>query len=186
SGDRAMDRRAPRRRHPSRAARPSRLPHGRDAARRGSPTRASPELRSAAVELSTIDEAVRRIRRGEVVLAGDDEERENEGALRRAASWVTGEAVNFMLRWARGLVCMPCDAGRLDELAIEPMLPAGRATCDTAFCVSIDHASAGSGIGVEDRATTTRKVLDARSRAGHFLRPGHGVPLRARPARVLD
>src|SRR5262249_32598882 len=119
SGDRAMDRRAPRRRHPSRAARPSRLPHGRDAARRGSPTRASPELRSAAVELSTIDEAVRRIRRGEMVLVVDDEDRENEGDLTMAASWVTGEAVNFMLRWARGLVCMPCDAGRLDELAIE-------------------------------------------------------------------
>jgi 3,4-dihydroxy 2-butanone 4-phosphate synthase/GTP cyclohydrolase II len=138
------------------------------------------------MELSTIDEAVRRIRRGEMVLVVDDEDRENEGDLTMAASWVTGEAVNFMLRWARGLVCMPCDGRRLDELAIEPMLPAGRATCDTAFCVSIDHASAGSGIGVEDRATTIRKVLDAATRAGDFVRPGHVFPLRARPGGVLE
>ena len=102
------------------------------------------------MELSTIDEALRRIRRGEMVLVVDDEDRENEGDLTMAASWVTGEAVNFMLRWARGLVCMPCDAGRLDELDIDPMIPAGRATCDTAFCVSIDHETAGTGIGVQD------------------------------------
>ena len=138
------------------------------------------------MELSTIDEAVRRIRRGEMVLVVDDEDRENEGDLTMAASWVTGAAVNFMLRWARGLVCMPCDARRLDELAIEPMLPAGRATCDTAFCVTIDHASAGSGIGAEDRATTIRKVLDSGTRSDDFVRPGHVFPLRARPGGVLE
>src|SRR5438874_5309745 len=138
------------------------------------------------MELSTIDEALRRIRRGEMVLVVDDEDRENEGDLTMAAGWVTGEAVNFMLRWARGLVCMPCDAGRLDELDIDPMIPAGRATCDTAFCVSIDHASAGTGIGVEDRATTIRKVLDAASRGGDFVRPGHVFPLRARTGGVLE
>ena len=136
--------------------------------------------------LSTIDEAVRRIRRGEMVLVVDDEDRENEGDLTMAASWVTAEAVNFMLRWARGLVCMPCDATRLDELAIEPMLPDGRATCDTAFCVSIDHATAGSGIGAADRATTIRKVLDRGTRASDFVRPGHVFPLRARAGGVLE
>ena len=136
--------------------------------------------------LSTIDEAVRRIRRGEMVLVVDDEDRENEGDLTMAASWVTAEAVNFMLRWARGLVCMPCDATRLDELAIEPMLPDGRATCDTAFCVSIDHATAGSGIGAADRATTIRKVLDRGTRPSEFVRPGHVFPLRARAGGVLE
>ncbi|HKH26410.1 MAG TPA: 3,4-dihydroxy-2-butanone-4-phosphate synthase, partial [Acidimicrobiia bacterium] len=138
------------------------------------------------MKLSTIDEALRRIRRGEMVLVVDDEDRENEGDLTMAASWVTGEAVNFMLRWARGLVCMPCDSRRLDELAIDPMIPDGRATCDTAFCVSIDHASAGSGIGVEDRATTIRKVLDSGTRPGDFVRPGHVFPLRARAGGVLE
>jgi 3,4-dihydroxy 2-butanone 4-phosphate synthase/GTP cyclohydrolase II len=138
------------------------------------------------MKLSTIDEALRRIRRGEMVLVVDDEDRENEGDLTMAASWVTGEAVNFMLRWARGLVCMPCDSARLDELAIEPMIPDGRATCDTAFCVSIDHETAGTGIGVQDRATTIRKVLDSGSRSGDFVRPGHVFPLRARAGGVLE
>jgi 3,4-dihydroxy 2-butanone 4-phosphate synthase/GTP cyclohydrolase II len=138
------------------------------------------------MKLSTIDEAVRRIRRGEMVLVVDDEDRENEGDLTMAASWVTAEAVNFMLRWARGLVCMPCDAGRLDELAIEPMLPDGRATCDTAFCVSIDHATTGSGIGAADRATTIRKVLEQGTRPSDFVRPGHVFPLRARAGGVLE
>ena len=132
------------------------------------------------MELSTIDEALRRIRRGEMVLVVDDEDRENEGDLTMAASWVTGEAVNFMLRWARGLVCMPCDSARLDELAIEPMIPDGRATCDTAFCVSIDHATAGTGIGVQDRATTIRK----RCSDLHPRRTGPADRPRHRPAPV--
>src|SRR4051794_33577245 len=138
------------------------------------------------VALTTIDEALRRIRRGEMVLVVDDEDRENEGDLTMAAEWVTPDAVNFMLRWARGLVCMPCDASRLDELDIHPMLPPGRATCDTAFSVTIDHVDAGSGIGAADRALTIRRVLDPRSRADHFVRPGHVFPLRARPGGVLD
>jgi 3,4-dihydroxy 2-butanone 4-phosphate synthase / GTP cyclohydrolase II len=138
------------------------------------------------MNLETIGEAVRRIRRGEMVLVVDDEDRENEGDLTMAASWVTPEAINFMLRWARGLVCMPCDARMLDDLDIHPMLPDGRATCDTAFCVSIDHASAGSGIGVADRAVTIRKVLDPTARAGDFVRPGHVFPLRARAGGVLE
>jgi 3,4-dihydroxy 2-butanone 4-phosphate synthase / GTP cyclohydrolase II len=138
------------------------------------------------MNLATIDESVRRIRRGEMVLVIDDEDRENEGDLTMAASWVTPEAINFMLRWARGLVCMPCDARMLDRLDIPPMLPAGRATCDTAFCISIDHHSAGSGIGVADRAVTIRKILDPTTRAGDFVRPGHVFPLRARPGGVLE
>src|SRR5436190_18822273 len=155
-----MDRRPARWRYPFRASRAARLPHGRDAGRSGGATRASPELRSAAMKLSTIDEALRRIRRGEMVLVVDDEDRENEGDLTMAASWVTGEAVNFMLRWARGLVCMPCDAGRLDELDMGPMISPELAGNDTAFTVSIDHVTAGSGIGASDRATTIRQVLD--------------------------
>jgi len=136
--------------------------------------------------LSTIDEALKRIRRGEMVLVVDDEDRENEGDLTMAASWVTPEAVNFMLRWARGLLCMPCDSGRLDELDMWPMVPADRAGNDTAFTVSIDHLTAGSGIGAADRATTIRRVLDAGARPSDFSRPGHVFPLRARPGGVLE
>jgi 3,4-dihydroxy 2-butanone 4-phosphate synthase / GTP cyclohydrolase II len=133
-----------------------------------------------------IDDAVRRIRRGEMVLVVDDEDRENEGDLTMAGAWVTPEAVNFMLRWARGLVCMPCDARRLDELDIGPMVPPERAGCDTAFSVSIDHSSTGSGIGAADRAVTIRKVLDPTTSPSELVRPGHVFPLRARPGGVLE
>jgi 3,4-dihydroxy 2-butanone 4-phosphate synthase/GTP cyclohydrolase II len=136
--------------------------------------------------LATIDDALKRIRRGEMVLVVDDEDRENEGDLTMAASWVTPEAVNFMLRWGRGLVCMPCDAPVLDALDVWPMVPSDRAGCDTAFAVSIDHVSAGSGIGAADRARTIRKVLDPDSRPSDFHRPGHVFPLRARPGGVLE
>jgi 3,4-dihydroxy-2-butanone 4-phosphate synthase len=136
--------------------------------------------------LTSIDDALRRIRRGEMVLVVDDEDRENEGDLTIAAEWVTAEAINFMLRWARGLVCMPCDATRLDELEIGPMVPAGSEGCDTAFTVSIDHVAAGSGIGAADRALTIRRALDASSRPGDFVRPGHVFPLRARSGGVLE
>ncbi|MCZ7527209.1 MAG: 3,4-dihydroxy-2-butanone-4-phosphate synthase [Acidimicrobiia bacterium] len=136
--------------------------------------------------LSSIEEALKRIRRGEMVLVVDDEDRENEGDLTMAAEWVTPEAVNFMLRWARGLVCMPCDHVRLDSLDIGPMVPDGRATSDTAFTVSIDHRSVGSGISAADRATTIRRILDTSSRPDDFVRPGHVFPLRARQGGVLE
>src|SRR6476660_8683113 len=138
------------------------------------------------MKLSTIDEAIRRIRRGEMVLVVDDEDRENEGDLTMAASWVTPESVNFMLRWGRGLVCMPCDARLLDTLDVWPMVPSDRAGCDTAFAVSIDHVTAGSGIGAADRARTIRKVIDPDSKPSDFQRPGHVFPLRARPGGVLE
>jgi 3,4-dihydroxy 2-butanone 4-phosphate synthase/GTP cyclohydrolase II len=136
--------------------------------------------------ITDVDEALKRIRRGEMVLVVDDEDRENEGDLTMAASWVTGESVNFMLRWARGLVCMPCDARRLDELGMGPMVDPDVAGNDTAFTVSIDHVTAGSGIGAADRATTIRNVLDPGSCAHDFSRPGHVFPLRARPGGVLE
>jgi 3,4-dihydroxy 2-butanone 4-phosphate synthase/GTP cyclohydrolase II len=121
-----------------------------------------------------------------MVLVVDDEDRENEGDLTLAAEWVTAETVNFMLRWARGLVCMPCDGMSLDKLDIEPMVPAGRAGCDTAFTVSIDHRNAGSGIGAADRALTIKRFLDPASRPDDFVRPGHVFPLRARAGGVLE
>ena len=138
------------------------------------------------MSLTSIDDALRRVRRGEMVLVVDDEDRENEGDLTIAAEWITPESINFMLRWARGLVCMPCDGGRLDDLEIGPMVPAGREGCDTAFTVSIDHRGAGSGIGAADRALTIRRVLDSSSRPDDFVRPGHVFPLRARPDGVLE
>jgi 3,4-dihydroxy 2-butanone 4-phosphate synthase/GTP cyclohydrolase II len=136
--------------------------------------------------LAPIDEALRRIRRGEMVLVVDDEERENEGDLTMAASWVSGEAINFMLRWARGLVCMPAAQHVLDGLRLGPMVPPDEAGCDTAFTVSIDHVDAGSGIGAADRAHTIRRALDPDAAPREFKRPGHVFPLCSKPGGVLE
>ena len=93
-----------------------------------------------------------------------------------------------MLRWARGLVCMPCDAGRLDALDVWPMVPADRAGCDTAVhaCRSTT-STAGSGIGAADRALTIRQIARPPTPCPtDFQRPGHVFPLRARPGGVLE
>ncbi len=132
-----------------------------------------------------VDEALRRIRRGEMVLVSDGCDREDEADLTMAAQWVTAEAIAFMLRHGRGLVCMPCEGARHDRLGVGPMVSDGSAGCDTAFTVSIDHRAVGSGISAADRAATIRAVLDPWSRPGDFVRPGHVFPLRARPGGVL-
>jgi 3,4-dihydroxy 2-butanone 4-phosphate synthase/GTP cyclohydrolase II len=121
-------------------------------------------------EESVVD-ALRRIQRGEMVLVSDGADREDEADLTMAAQWVTPEAIAFMLRHGRGLVCMPCDGARLDRLGIGPMVP--EAGCDTAFTVSIDHRSVGSGISAVDRAATIRAVLDPWAAGGVLVRTGH-------------
>jgi 3,4-dihydroxy 2-butanone 4-phosphate synthase/GTP cyclohydrolase II len=133
-------------------------------------------------EESVVD-AVRRIRRGEMVLVSDGADREDEADLTMAAQWVTAEAIAFMLRHGRGLVCMPCDGARLARLGIGPMV--SDAGCDTAFTVSIDHCRVGSGISAADRSATIRAVLDPWAAASDFVRPGHVFPLRARDGGVL-
>ena len=138
------------------------------------------------MSLTPIEDALRRIRRGEMVLVVDDEDRENEGDLTMAASWVTPEAINFMVKWARGLVCMPATPEVLEGLKLGPMVAPENAGCDTAFTVSIDHVDAGSGIGAGDRAHTIRRVVATDSVPGEFKRPGHVFPLRARPGGVLE
>lgn len=136
--------------------------------------------------LTDIDNALRRIRRGEMVLVVDDEERENEGDLIMAATWVTPDAINFLLRWARGLVCMPCEPRRLDALGLSLMVDPDDATCDTPFTVPIDLDNGNSGISAADRAATIRRVADDDCRPHEFVRPGHVFPLRARPGGVLE
>ena len=118
----------------------------------------------------------RRIQRGEMVLVSDGPDREDEADLTMAAQWVTPEAIAFMLRHGRGLVCMPCDGARLDRLGIGPMVDTTAAGCDTAFTVSIDHRSVGSGISAADRAATIRAVLDPWAGPTDFVRPGPRLP----------
>jgi 3,4-dihydroxy 2-butanone 4-phosphate synthase/GTP cyclohydrolase II len=134
---------------------------------------------------ATVEQAVEAIRRGDMLIVVDDEDRENEGDLTMAAARVTPEAINFMIRHGRGLVCIPCEAKRLDELHLEPMVAQNTSSHETAFTVSIDHRSVTTGISAHERATTVKKMLDPAAGPYDFIRPGHVFPLRAREGGVL-
>ena len=135
--------------------------------------------------LITVDDAISRIRRGEILIVVDDEDRENEGDLTMAAARVTPEAINFMICHGRGLVCVPADAKRLDELHLEPMVAQNTSSHETAFTVSIDHRSVTTGISAHERAVTVQKILDPTCKPSDFIRPGHVFPLRAKEGGVL-
>jgi 3,4-dihydroxy 2-butanone 4-phosphate synthase / GTP cyclohydrolase II len=135
--------------------------------------------------LTTVDDAITRIRRGEMLIVVDDEDRENEGDLTMAAARVTPEAVNFMICQGRGLVCVPADGKRLDELHLEPMVAQNTSSHETAFTVSVDHRSVTTGISAHERSITIQKILDPVEGPGDFIRPGHVFPLRAKEGGVL-
>jgi 3,4-dihydroxy 2-butanone 4-phosphate synthase / GTP cyclohydrolase II len=139
------------------------------------------------VPLTRIDDALRRIRRGEMVLVVDDEDRENEGDLMMAAETITPEAVNFMATHGRGLICLAMSGQRLDELKLD-QLPDSDALGGTAFAVSIDVRGRGltTGISAHDRAQTIKAAIDTRTRREDFAVPGHVFPLRARAGGVLE
>jgi 3,4-dihydroxy 2-butanone 4-phosphate synthase/GTP cyclohydrolase II len=130
--------------------------------------------------------AVDAIRRGDMVVVVDDEHREDEGDLVMAGEHVNAEAVAFMIRRAGGLVCAPCAPEVLSRLEIGLMVPESNRIEHTAFTVSVDHQSVGSGISADDRATTISRLADPASRGDEFCRPGHVFPLRARPGGVLE
>ena len=133
-----------------------------------------------------IDAAVDAIRRGEMIIVVDDEDRENEGDLTVAAEKITPEAINFMARYGRGLICMPMTEERLDELDIPLMVAQNTTQFDTAFCVSIEAKGVTStGISAADRAATVLAAIDPRTRPADLARPGHMFPLRARKGGVL-
>lgn len=133
----------------------------------------------------TVEEAIEKIGRGEIVIVVDDEDRENEGDLTMAASHVSGQAINFMVRYGRGLVCMPCEGARLEELHVEPMVAQNTSSHETAFTVSIDHKTVTTGISAQERAITIQRVIDSTAKPTDFIRPGHVFPLRAREGGVL-
>ena len=136
--------------------------------------------------LATIPQIVEDIRAGKFVIIVDDENRENEGDLAIAAEKVTSEAINFMAKHARGLICLPIIGRRLEELEIPPMVQENTSKFSTAFTVSIEakHRTS-SGISASDRAATIRAVLDPNTRPEDIARPGHMFPLRAREGGVL-
>jgi len=137
-------------------------------------------------EFAAVEEAIQELRRGGMVLILDDEDRENEGDLACAAERVTPEIVNFMATHGRGLICLPMDAERLDELKIPLMVEDNTSRYGTAFCVSIEaRHDVTTGISAADRARTIRVAADPATRPEDLVRPGHVFPLRAHPGGVL-
>ena len=136
--------------------------------------------------LTSVPEAIDDIKAGKFIIIVDDENRENEGDLGIAAEKATAEAINFMTKHARGLICLPIVGQRLDELAIPPMVQENTSKFSTAFAVSIEAKhKTSSGISASDRAVTIRTVLDSNTRPEDLARPGHMFPLRARDGGVL-
>jgi 3,4-dihydroxy 2-butanone 4-phosphate synthase/GTP cyclohydrolase II len=142
--------------------------------------------RKKASPFARIDEAVAAIRAGKMIIIVDDADRENEGDLTIAAEKVTPEAINFMARFGRGLICLSMTPERLDELEIPLMVTQNSSRFDTAFCVPIEARDRTStGISAADRAATVLAAIDPATRPADLLRPGHMFPLRSRTGGVL-
>jgi len=133
-----------------------------------------------------IEDAVEAIRSGKVVIVVDDEDRENEGDLTIAAEKVTPEAINFMARYGRGLICLAMTPERLDALEIRLLERDNTSRFETAFCTPIDAIGrTTTGISAHDRAATVLTAIDPATKPSDLARPGHIHPLRARPGGVL-
>jgi 3,4-dihydroxy 2-butanone 4-phosphate synthase/GTP cyclohydrolase II len=130
--------------------------------------------------------AIEEIRAGRMVVVVDDEDRENEGDLTLAAEKVTPEAINFMAKYGRGLVCLAMTEERLDHLRVGPMTAENTSNYGTAFCEAIDaRDGVTTGISAYDRARTIKVAIDPATRPADLARPGHVFPLRARKGGVL-
>jgi 3,4-dihydroxy 2-butanone 4-phosphate synthase/GTP cyclohydrolase II len=134
-----------------------------------------------------IEKAIEAIRAGQMVIVVDDEDRENEGDLTMAAATVTPEAINFMARHGRGLVCLALTPERLDRLEVPLEVSDNAPRRDTAMCVSVDaREGTTTGISAADRAATVRVAIAPESGPRDLSRPGHVFPLRARKGGVLE
>ncbi len=134
----------------------------------------------------TISEALEDFQAGRCVILVDDEDRENEGDLVCAAELVTPEAINFMAKYGRGLICLALTPERVEELKLPPQTQENTATFGTAFTVSIDAAkNITTGISAADRATTIKLAVSPHAKPSDFARPGHVFPLKAHKGGVL-
>src|SRR5258708_40038750 len=134
----------------------------------------------------SIEEALEEIRRGRMIILMDDENRENEGDLCMAAEKATTEAINFMAKYGRGLICLPMAAERIDQLGLNMMVGDNQAPLGTAFTVPITaRRAAGSGISAHDRATTILQAVREDATRAAFVTPGYIHPLPPRQGGVL-
>jgi 3,4-dihydroxy 2-butanone 4-phosphate synthase/GTP cyclohydrolase II len=137
--------------------------------------------------IHTIEEAVEDIRQGKMVILVDDEDRENEGDLTMAAEKVTPEAINFMAKYGRGLICLSLTPAKVEALDLPQMAKENEASFGTAFTVSIEaRHGVTTGISASDRATTILAAVSPDARPYDLVRPGHIFPLRARGGGVLQ
>lgn len=137
--------------------------------------------------LNTIPEAVEAIKAGKIIIVVDDDDRENEGDFLIASRYATPEAINFMARYGRGLICAPITRQRARELELDPMVTNNTATLETSFTVSIDLLGHGctTGISASDRSKTTLALIDPATKPADLGRPGHVFPLIAKDGGVL-
>ncbi len=134
----------------------------------------------------TVEEAVEEIRQGRMIVLVDDEDRENEGDLTLASEKITPDAINFMAKFGRGLICLALTEQRCDELNLPLMSPINTSVHGTAFCEAIDaKVGVTTGISASDRAITILTAIDTKTRPHDLARPGHMFPLRARNGGVL-
>ena len=137
-------------------------------------------------QFDSIEQALKDIKKGRFVILVDDEDRENEGDLVIAAEKVTPQAINFMAKHARGLICLALTPERVEELHLSPQTHENTATFGTAFTVSIDaRRDITTGISAADRATTIHVAIDPKSKPADLARPGHIFPLKAHKGGVL-
>ena len=137
------------------------------------------------MKLSTVEEAIEELRAGKIILCIDDPDRENEGDMICAAQFATTENVNFMAKYAKGLICTPMSEDVARRLGLEQMVKVNTDNHCTAFTVSIDHMDTTTGISAEERGYTCRKCADPDTRPEDLRRPGHVFPLVARRGGVL-
>ena len=136
---------------------------------------------------ATIEEAVADIKAGKMIIVLDDEDRENEGDIVCAAETITPAQVNFIIKEARGLMCVPMTSERLDRLGLDAMVQNNTAPMGTSFTISVDAIrGATTGISAQDRAVTIRALADIKTRPEELARPGHVFPLRAAPGGVAQ
>ena len=135
--------------------------------------------------LNSIEEVIEDLKAGKPVIIVDDESRENEGDLVIAAEFATRETINFIIKEARGLLCTPMLEKDLIRLGIHQMVEKNTDNHETAFTVSVDHVDTTTGISPEERAVTMQKLIDPKSKADDFRRPGHVFPLRYKEGGVL-
>ena len=139
------------------------------------------------IKLNKIEDAIRAIKNGEIIIVVDDENRENEGDFIAAAEMINSSMINFMAKYGRGLICVPMSENLCNKLELKKMVPNNTDPFETAFTVSVDLKGNGvtSGISASDRSKTVQALVDDKTKPGDLTRPGHIFPLIAKEGGVL-